>query len=196
MRMTTISFFTVNFRTHFLSRGDLSIVSFFQEIDVIAADLTQTWSRMAIVDFSKPFLATSLTLLLKVIYQFQADRSTRNWFFEFPSFHYTLAVKKFFSVICFFTFYHFGAIALGDEFSAKNGNKVRHSNMYQSIASSTFLPLLADAFLPTITFFNTIMADTCQPLFCTKKRPFGQFTREDRRYRLFCKYSTLLKSKI
>ena len=75
-------------------------------------------------------------------------------------------------------------------------NKVRHSNMYQSIASSTFLPLLADAFLPTITFFNTIMADTCQPLFCTKKRPFGQFTREDRRYRLFCKYSTLLKSKI
>lgn len=65
--MTTISFFTVNFRTHFLFRGDLSIVSFFQEIDVIAADLTQTWSRMAIVDFSKPFLATSLTLLLKVI---------------------------------------------------------------------------------------------------------------------------------
>jgi len=36
-----------------------------EEIDVIAADLTQTWSRMAIVDFSKPFLATSLTLLLK-----------------------------------------------------------------------------------------------------------------------------------
>ena len=39
-----------------------------KEIDVIAADLTQTWSRMSIVDFSKPFLATSLTLLLKVIY--------------------------------------------------------------------------------------------------------------------------------
>ena len=38
----------------------------FKEIDVIAADLTQTWSRMAVVDFSKPFLATSLTLLLKV----------------------------------------------------------------------------------------------------------------------------------
>ena len=37
-----------------------------KEIDVIAADLTQTWSRMAVVDFSKPFLATSLTLLLKV----------------------------------------------------------------------------------------------------------------------------------
>merc|ERR1711990_1283802 len=36
-----------------------------EEIDVIAADLTQTWSRMSIVDFSKPFLATSLTLLLK-----------------------------------------------------------------------------------------------------------------------------------
>jgi len=36
-----------------------------EEIDVIAADLTQTWSRMAVVDFSKPFLATSLTLLLK-----------------------------------------------------------------------------------------------------------------------------------
>ena len=38
-----------------------------KEIDVIAADLTQTWSRMSIVDFSKPFLATSLTLLLKVV---------------------------------------------------------------------------------------------------------------------------------
>jgi len=36
-----------------------------EEIDMIAADLTQTWSRMSIVDFSKPFLATSLTLLLK-----------------------------------------------------------------------------------------------------------------------------------
>ena len=36
-----------------------------QEIDMIAADLTETWSRMAVVDFSKPFLATSLTLLLQ-----------------------------------------------------------------------------------------------------------------------------------
>ena len=137
MRMTTISFFTVNFRTHFLFRGDLSIVSFFQEIDVIAADLTQTWSRMAIVDFSKPFLATSLTLLLKVIdrvpVQYQMSYldlgfcysicptqpiftntetamllkviSTRNWFFKFPSFHYTLDVKKFyFQNFFFFTF--------------------------------------------------------------------------------------------
>ena len=32
---------------------------------MIAADLTETWSRMAVVDFSKPFLATSLTLLLQ-----------------------------------------------------------------------------------------------------------------------------------
>ena len=136
MRMTTISFFTVNFRTHFLFRGDLSIVSFFQEIDVIAADLTQTWSRMAIVDFSKPFLATSLTLLLKVIDRVpvQCQKSyldlgfcysicptqpiftntetamllkvisTRNWFFKFPSFHYTLDVKKFFFFLNFFFF--------------------------------------------------------------------------------------------
>lgn len=37
-----------------------------QEVDLIAADLTQTWSRMEVVDFSKPFLATSLTLLLQV----------------------------------------------------------------------------------------------------------------------------------
>ena len=44
----------------------ISINAIFKEIDVIAADLTQTWSRMAVVDFSKPFLATSLTLLLKV----------------------------------------------------------------------------------------------------------------------------------
>ena len=139
MRMTTISFFTVNFRTHFLFRGDLSIVSFFQEIDVIAADLTQTWSRMAIVDFSKPFLATSLTLLLKVIdrvpVQYQMSYldlgfwysicptqpiftntetamllkviSTRNWFFKFPSFHYTLDVKKFFFFFNFFLLHIF-----------------------------------------------------------------------------------------
>jgi len=35
------------------------------EIDMIAADLTVSWSRMSIIDFSKPFLASSLTLLLK-----------------------------------------------------------------------------------------------------------------------------------
>jgi len=35
------------------------------EIDMIAADLTVTWSRMEVIDFSKPFLASSLTLLLK-----------------------------------------------------------------------------------------------------------------------------------
>ena len=37
-----------------------------QEIDMIAADLTVTWTRMSVIDFSKPFLASSLTLLLKV----------------------------------------------------------------------------------------------------------------------------------
>ena len=39
---------------------------------MIAADLTVTWSRMSAIDFSKPFLASTLTLLLKVreqIYQ-------------------------------------------------------------------------------------------------------------------------------
>jgi len=35
------------------------------EIDVIAADLTQTWPRGAVVDFTKAFFATELTLLLK-----------------------------------------------------------------------------------------------------------------------------------
>lgn len=35
------------------------------EIDMIAADLTVTWSRMSAIDFSKPFLASTLTLLLK-----------------------------------------------------------------------------------------------------------------------------------
>jgi len=36
-----------------------------EEIDLIAADLTVTWSRMSAIDFSKPFLASTLTLLLK-----------------------------------------------------------------------------------------------------------------------------------
>ena len=38
-----------------------------QEIDVIAADLTITASRLSVMDFSKPFMSSSITLLLKVI---------------------------------------------------------------------------------------------------------------------------------
>ena len=38
-----------------------------KEIDVIAADLTVTASRLAVMDFSKPFMSSSITLLLKVI---------------------------------------------------------------------------------------------------------------------------------
>ena len=36
------------------------------EIDVIAADLTITASRLNVLDFSKPFMSSSITLLLKV----------------------------------------------------------------------------------------------------------------------------------
>ena len=36
------------------------------EIDVIAADLTLTSSRLAVMDFSKPFMSSSITLLLRV----------------------------------------------------------------------------------------------------------------------------------
>ena len=36
------------------------------EIDVIAADLTITASRLAVMDFSKPFMSSSITLLLRV----------------------------------------------------------------------------------------------------------------------------------
>ena len=36
------------------------------EIDVIAADLTITASRLSVMDFSKPFMSSSITLLLKV----------------------------------------------------------------------------------------------------------------------------------
>ena len=38
-----------------------------REIDVIAADLTITASRLAVMDFSKPFMSSSITLLLKVM---------------------------------------------------------------------------------------------------------------------------------
>ena len=38
-----------------------------QEVDAIAADLTQTWTRMEVIDFSKPFLASKLTVLMKVL---------------------------------------------------------------------------------------------------------------------------------
>ena len=36
------------------------------EIDVIAADLTVTSSRLEVMDFSKPFMSSTITLLLKV----------------------------------------------------------------------------------------------------------------------------------
>lgn len=36
-----------------------------QEIDVIAADLTVTWKRKKVLDFSMPFMASTLTVLMK-----------------------------------------------------------------------------------------------------------------------------------
>lgn len=36
------------------------------EIDLIAADLTITSSRLAVMDFSKPFMSSSITFLLRV----------------------------------------------------------------------------------------------------------------------------------
>jgi len=52
-----------------------------EEIDLIAADLTVTWSRMSTIDFSKPFLASSLTLLLKDPSQYSVAMSA--WFDPF-----------------------------------------------------------------------------------------------------------------
>ena len=37
-----------------------------KEIDVIAADLTVTASRLTVMDFSQPFMSSSITFLLKV----------------------------------------------------------------------------------------------------------------------------------
>jgi len=51
------------------------------DIDMIAADLTVTWSRMSVMDFSKPFLYSSLTLLLKDPDSYEFDLSS--WFQPF-----------------------------------------------------------------------------------------------------------------
>ena len=36
------------------------------EVDCVAADLTVTAARLAVMDFSQPFLSSSITLLLRV----------------------------------------------------------------------------------------------------------------------------------
>lgn len=36
------------------------------EIDLIAADLTVTAARLTVMDFSKPFMSSSITFLLQV----------------------------------------------------------------------------------------------------------------------------------
>ena len=43
------------------------------EIDLIAADLTVTAARLKVMDFSKPFMSSSITFLLRV------SNSLRHW---------------------------------------------------------------------------------------------------------------------
>lgn len=45
------------------------------EIDCIAADLTVTAQRMTVMDFTKPFMSSSITLLLKVSQVYESLRS-------------------------------------------------------------------------------------------------------------------------
>jgi len=68
------------------------------EIDMIAADLTVTWTRMSVIDFSKPFLASSLTLLLKDPAEYSFTLSS--WFNPFSWEVWLLLVTAYFVSSC------------------------------------------------------------------------------------------------